>query len=242
MVELLYFDGCPNYETLLPRLQALIEREGIADEVVVRRVESVDAAEQERFLGSPTVRIDGVDVDPGAAARSDFGLKCRLYRSDQGTSGAPPEQWIVEALHAAAGQSESAMSPENVEIVRNAFAAFDRGDIDGILRHCAEDIVIKQPTDLPGVSPEQHGHLGVTEALGIWPAQWDDFRVEILRIAAAPGSKVLVTARTRGRGKQSGIEVDMEFGFVFTLRDARISEWRMFLGEDQAREAAGLSE
>ena len=84
--------------------------------------------------------------------------------------------------------------------------------------------------------------MGVTEALGIWPAQWDDFRVEIVRVAAVPDSKVLVTARTRGRGKQSGIEVDMEFGFVFTLRDARISEWRMFLGEDQALEAAGLSE
>ncbi len=105
-VELLYFDGCPSYETLLPRLKALLEREGIEHEVELRRVESVEAAEQERFLGSPTVRIDGVDVDPGAATRSDFGLKCRLYRSDEATSGAPPEQWIVEALHAAAGLSE----------------------------------------------------------------------------------------------------------------------------------------
>jgi hypothetical protein len=105
-VELLYFDGCPGYESLLLRLRALLEREGIEDDVELRRVESVEAAELERFLGSPTVRIDRVDVDPSAATRSDFGLQCRLYRSDDYTSGAPPEEWIVEALHAASGASE----------------------------------------------------------------------------------------------------------------------------------------
>jgi hypothetical protein len=62
------------------------------------RVESIDAAEAERFLGSPTVRIDGRDVEPGAADRDDFGLKCRLYRSGEGTSGVPPDNWISEAL------------------------------------------------------------------------------------------------------------------------------------------------
>jgi hypothetical protein len=97
-VELLYFDGCPNYKTLLPRLEAIVEREGVTGGVQLRRVKSVEAAEQERFLGSPTVRIDGRDIDPSAAARSDFGLKCRLYPSSEGTVGFPPEQWIVNAL------------------------------------------------------------------------------------------------------------------------------------------------
>jgi|SRR4029453_19137446 ketosteroid isomerase-like protein len=134
------------------------------------------------------------------------------------------------------------MSEENVEIVRNAFAAFDRRDIEGVLRLCDEEIVITQPPELPGVSPEQHGHRGVVEALAIWPEQWDDYRSEILKIAAAPGGKVFVTTRTRGRGKQSGVEVNMEFSFVFTVRDAKISEWRLFVQEGQAREAAGLRE
>jgi hypothetical protein len=44
------------------------------------------------------VRVDGRDVEPGAADRDDFGLKCRLYRSDEGTSGIPPGRWIREAL------------------------------------------------------------------------------------------------------------------------------------------------
>jgi len=134
------------------------------------------------------------------------------------------------------------MSEENVEIVRNAFAAFEQGDIEGVLRLCDEDIVITQPPDLPGVSPEQRGHRGVLDALAIWPEQWDEYRIELLRVDPAPGGKVFVAQRSSGRGKQSGIEVDMDFSFVFTIREGKISEWRLFMHEEQAVEAAGLSE
>lgn len=96
-VELLYFDGCPSYEELLPRLRSLTARHG-ADELELRRIESSEAAERARFLGSPTVRVDGSDVEPEASGRSDFGLKCRLYRSEQGQLATPPEEWIVAAL------------------------------------------------------------------------------------------------------------------------------------------------
>jgi hypothetical protein len=100
-VELLYFNGCPNFERLLPRLQALVEEHSPGDQVELRRVESPDAAERERFLGSPTVRVDGVDVEPSASARADFGLKCRLYRNAGRTSDTPAEEWIVAALRRA---------------------------------------------------------------------------------------------------------------------------------------------
>ena len=95
-IELLYFDGCPSHERLLPTVERLVSE--ARGELRVRAVETLEAAEAERFLGSPTLRIDGVDVDPGAAARTDFGLKCRIYRSDEGQSGVPPEAWIRFAL------------------------------------------------------------------------------------------------------------------------------------------------
>lgn len=101
-IELLYFEGCPSYEALLPELRGLLAGEGIAAEVELRRVETIEDAERERFLGSPTVRIDGCDVDPGAAEREDYGIKCRLYRSPTGLGPVPPEEWIRAALHAAA--------------------------------------------------------------------------------------------------------------------------------------------
>jgi hypothetical protein len=97
-IELLYFHGCPSYEALLPRLRELLDHEGVEDEIELRQVESLEAAEHERFLGSPTVRVDGEDVDPGAGERRDFGLKCRLYRSNEGTSGLLPEGWITDAV------------------------------------------------------------------------------------------------------------------------------------------------
>jgi ketosteroid isomerase-like protein len=133
------------------------------------------------------------------------------------------------------------MSKENVEIVRNAFDAFTRGDIDGVLRLCDENILITQAPELPGVSPQQRGHSGMLEAFGIWPEQWDDYHIEILRIAD-PGDYVVATTKQGGRGKQSGVEVEMEFTFVFTVRDEKIVEWQIFMHEDQALEAAGLKE
>jgi hypothetical protein len=101
-IELLYFEGCPSYEALLPELRALLASEGIAQEVELRRVETIEDAERERFLGSPTVRVDGKDVDLGAEGREDFGVKCRLYRSDGGLGHVPPQEWIRDALRAAA--------------------------------------------------------------------------------------------------------------------------------------------
>lgn len=97
-VELLYFDGCPSYKAFLPRLRALLAEGGVDAPVLGRRVESDQAADRERFLGSPTVRIDGLDVEPSAAQRSDYGLKCRLYATPDGLRGAPPDEWVLDAL------------------------------------------------------------------------------------------------------------------------------------------------
>jgi hypothetical protein len=64
---------------------------------------TADAAQRERFLGSPTVRINGRDVEPEAERRTDYGLKCRLYRASTGLSGQPREELLQAALRSAAG-------------------------------------------------------------------------------------------------------------------------------------------
>lgn len=97
-VELLFFDGCPSYEALLPRVRTLLSDLRPDAEVELRRVVSPAAAEAERFLGSPTVPVDGVDVEREAEGREDFGLKCRLYRTEEGLSPTPPEAWLRAAL------------------------------------------------------------------------------------------------------------------------------------------------
>lgn len=95
-IELLYFEGCPGHERLLPALHEVAARHGV--ELTERRIETADDAERRRFLGSPSVRVNGVDVEPGAQERTDFGLRCRLYRSPGGLRPAPPLEWIERAL------------------------------------------------------------------------------------------------------------------------------------------------
>jgi hypothetical protein len=104
-IEILYFHGCPSHEKLLPIVERLADQTGAA--LRLRCVETPEAAETERFLGSPTVRVNGVDVDPTASERADFGLKCRIYRSDEGQSPLPPERWIHEALKRSSAPSTS---------------------------------------------------------------------------------------------------------------------------------------
>jgi hypothetical protein len=97
-VEILYFEGCPNHEPA----RALVERVAaeLRVEPAIELVEVVDpdAAAALRFLGSPTIRVDGRDVEPGADAQHEFALACRVYRTEPGLAGQPDEAWIREAL------------------------------------------------------------------------------------------------------------------------------------------------
>jgi hypothetical protein len=102
LVEILYFEGCPNHtatHVLVERIAA--ELRAMPD---VRDVDVPDAeaAARLRFLGSPTVRVNGRDVEPGADERTEYVFACRLYRREHGFSRQPDERWVREALEAAA--------------------------------------------------------------------------------------------------------------------------------------------
>jgi hypothetical protein len=98
-VEVLFFDGCPNVERALERVRAAIASTRV-DDVSVRlvKVETEETAREVGFLGSPSVRVDGVDVEASARARSDFALTCRVYQQGERLDGAPPVDWIRAAL------------------------------------------------------------------------------------------------------------------------------------------------
>lgn len=80
---------------------------GVAAEIELVEVKDADAAQRLRFLGSPTVRIDGVDVEPAAGQRSEFGLKCRLFATPDGLAGTPADEWVLAALRRAEAGSRS---------------------------------------------------------------------------------------------------------------------------------------
>ncbi len=95
-IELLYFDGCPNWTVADQRLaQAL----GVVNpdlKVVRRRVETVEEAEKVGFTGSPTVLIDG--RDPFATGDEQVGLACRVYATPEGFAGSPTVEHFVDVL------------------------------------------------------------------------------------------------------------------------------------------------
>ncbi len=98
-IELLYVDGCPNWQVARDRIaQALAATGNAGTPIALRAIDTQDEAEREAFPGSPTIRIDGDDaVGPTTGA----GLTCRVYHSPDGPAGAPTVPDLVEAVRQA---------------------------------------------------------------------------------------------------------------------------------------------
>jgi hypothetical protein len=97
-VEVLTLEGCPHTEPTLELVKRVMRELRVVADVRCIDVSDPQAAATHRFLGSPTIRVNGRDVEPGANERSDFVLSCRVYRTDSGFSGQPAEQWLRDAL------------------------------------------------------------------------------------------------------------------------------------------------
>ena len=109
-IDILYFDSCPGWRRAVERVEQVVGVGGLGDQVVVQAVpiETEEEAHAHRFVGSPTVRIDGRDLDPASEALTSFGLQCRLYENDGRLEGLPPTNWIRRALGVPEAASTSA--------------------------------------------------------------------------------------------------------------------------------------
>lgn len=97
-VELLWFSDCANHPAARRMLQDVIDE--LAPGTPIREIDATDAAIAERlhFPGSPTIRVDGRDVDPSFIDPGDYTPRCRLYWTDAGLRGLPERRWIESAL------------------------------------------------------------------------------------------------------------------------------------------------
>jgi hypothetical protein len=96
-VIFLYYEECPSYDLALERLREVMAEEGIPGEAEVVKVESEEQARELRFVGSPTIRVDGQDIDPPRDSR--YALTCRVYRlEDDRISPLPSKDMIRRAL------------------------------------------------------------------------------------------------------------------------------------------------
>jgi hypothetical protein len=103
-IEFLFWEDCPSHTEALRRLKAVMESEGITEPIDIQEVLTDAEAEHLGFPGSPTIRINGHDIDPpGADAAGGFSLSCRVYRTPSGrVTPLPPVAMIRDAFHATA--------------------------------------------------------------------------------------------------------------------------------------------
>ena len=92
-IEVLYVPGCPNYEPAVQRLQAVLESQSWQAEIRSVPISSEDQAKNLLFPGSPTIRIDGEDVESSQTTVPS--LSCRLYANG---SGIPSEELLRGAI------------------------------------------------------------------------------------------------------------------------------------------------
>jgi uncharacterized protein len=131
------------------------------------------------------------------------------------------------------------MSEENVEVVRRAYDAFNRGDIDGVLDLCAPDIEW-QDAYTPDTSAVT-GRDAVRAYFETVMEPWEEVHREPEEIIDLGGDRVLVLYHLTARGKGSGIEVHLRAGDLVTIREGTGVRW-VAMDRDQALEAAGLRE
>jgi ketosteroid isomerase-like protein len=130
------------------------------------------------------------------------------------------------------------MSRENVELVRRGFAAFEQGDLGGMLDLMADGLVTyrSDPDDAT-----YHGKEGFLHAATDWSEGFSEWSVVAERFIET-GDYVVAQVRQFARSQTSGASVEEEFWFVFEVRGPAISKVSFYIRQADALEAVGLSE
>lgn len=105
-IELLYIPDCPNREPAAQVVREALIEQGIAPEMIEIEVADPAQAQALAFPGSPTIRVDGQDVEPATPASQQHGLMCRSYLVQGRREGVPPRDWVRKAISAAASRKE----------------------------------------------------------------------------------------------------------------------------------------
>jgi ketosteroid isomerase-like protein len=130
---------------------------------------------------------------------------------------------------------------EDVELVRSAFEAWNRGDIDGFTALASEDIAWLEVSGRPeGGSSERFGRDRMRHALESLFDAWESYRIEVERIEEA-GERVLAVVREVAKGRASGVEIDGRWGYLVTVENGLIVRTEAYRDAGQALRVAGLA-
>jgi hypothetical protein len=99
-IEILYLGGSPNHSPAVDRLRTVLAREGLHEEVTEIEVRDESAAKELKFFGSPTIRVNGLDIEASSRQATETGFAFRWY-----PGGLPSEDMIRAAVREARGSN-----------------------------------------------------------------------------------------------------------------------------------------
>jgi ketosteroid isomerase-like protein len=133
------------------------------------------------------------------------------------------------------------MSEENVEVVRGHIEAFRRGDPSGALSHL-DPYVVLDPSRGGLDLTVAYGQEEFSQTIRHYIGAFEDYDYEAQRLTDLGSGTVLALVTEEGRGKSSGVPVRQSLAALYTVIDGKIARVTFFPSEEQALEAAGLSE
>jgi ketosteroid isomerase-like protein len=131
------------------------------------------------------------------------------------------------------------MSEGNVEMARRANDAFNRRDVDAFMECATSDIEFTSAMSGTVAGGSLRGREGIEALFADIRDTWEEHRMAIEEIRDL-GERVLGLGRLEGRGKASGVSVDVPFGIISDLRDGKMWRSRTYLDHGEALRAAGL--
>jgi uncharacterized protein len=129
------------------------------------------------------------------------------------------------------------MSPEDLDTVRHAYAAFGRGDMEALRALIAPDIEWRTTPNVPFLGT----YRGIDEffrGMSEWTDSFDEMTTEVEELIDA-GEYAIVHHRMHGRGRDSGAEVDLAIWQVVSVRDGQLTRMLDFMTPEEALTAAG---
>jgi ketosteroid isomerase-like protein len=132
------------------------------------------------------------------------------------------------------------MSEENVELARRGYEAFERGDLSAALEIFDPEMVTSVAPPIP-VAGTYRGPEGFLQVMLDWAEAFDEL-VQTGEEFIDAGEKVVVRTHHNSRGVGSGVPVERDFWYVWTVRSGKAVRLDIFNERDEALEAAALSE
>ena len=133
------------------------------------------------------------------------------------------------------------MPDENVELVRQSYEAWNRGDLEWQLDRITPDFEFRTAHLFPDTEAVYRGREGFRRFWNTFREPWETILVELERVEAVGDDRVLALFTFQGRGRD-GLDVTLKMGNLFTLKNGLASRQVGFRNWQEALKAAGLSE